>query len=42
MSPAKALMIFALLALSSGCATVIHGTTQDIAITTDPSEAACW
>jgi len=33
------LLIIVALVLSSGCATIIHGTTQDIAITTDPSGA---
>ena len=32
-------IIFLALGLINGCATIIHGTTQDIAITTDPSEA---
>lgn len=39
MSIVNALLILSLLAISSGCATIIHGTTQDIGITTDPSEA---
>jgi hypothetical protein len=33
------LLIFFLLIFSSGCATIMHGTTQDIGITTDPSGA---
>ena len=33
------LLIIIALAISSGCATIIHGTTQDINITTDPSGA---
>ncbi len=32
----NALLIFSLLIMSSGCATIMHGTTQDIGITTDP------
>jgi hypothetical protein len=36
MSRLNALLIFSLLIISSGCATIIHGTTQDIGITTDP------
>lgn len=39
MSIVNALLILSLLAISSGCATIIHGTTQDIGITTDPSDA---
>ncbi len=35
----NALLILFLLIISSGCATIIHGTTQDIGITTDPSGA---
>jgi hypothetical protein len=33
------LLIIIGLAISSGCATIVHGTTQDINITTDPSGA---
>jgi len=33
------LLIIVALVISSGCATIIHGTTQDINITTDPSGA---
>jgi uncharacterized protein YceK len=33
------LLVFFLLSLLSGCATIVHGTTQDINITTDPSGA---
>jgi hypothetical protein len=33
------LLIFFLLVFSSGCATVMHGSTQDIGITTDPPGA---
>lgn len=33
------LLILLLLFLSSGCATIIHGTTQDVGIITDPSGA---
>jgi hypothetical protein len=33
------IMAVALLILLNGCATIINGTTQDVAITTDPSEA---
>ncbi|MGA9755459.1 MAG: PEGA domain-containing protein [Desulfobaccales bacterium] len=36
MSRLNALLIFSLLIMSSGCATIMHGTTQDIGITTDP------
>jgi hypothetical protein len=32
-------IILVALGLINGCATIIHGTTQDVAITTDPSEA---
>jgi hypothetical protein len=39
MSIVNALLILSLLAISGGCATIIQGTTQDIGITTDPSEA---
>ena len=39
MSMVNALLILSLLGISSGCATIIHGTTQDIGITTDPSDA---
>jgi hypothetical protein len=35
----NALLIFSLLIFPSGCATIIHGTTQDIEINTDPSGA---
>ena len=33
------LLILFLLIFSSGCATIIHGSTQDIGVTTDPSGA---
>jgi hypothetical protein len=39
MSFLNSLLILTILAISSGCATIIHGTTQDIGITTDPSGA---
>jgi len=39
MSIVNALLILSLLAISSGCATIIHGTTQEVLITTDPPEA---
>ena len=39
MSLVNALLILSLLAISSGCATIIHGTTQDVGITTDPTGA---
>jgi hypothetical protein len=39
MSIVNAILIVSLLVISSGCATIIHGTTQDIGITTDPSDA---
>jgi hypothetical protein len=32
-------MVVLALGLLQGCATIIHGTTQDVAITTDPSDA---
>jgi PEGA domain len=35
----KALLILSLLIALNGCATIMHGTTQDIEITTDPSDA---
>ncbi|MFP3868507.1 MAG: SHOCT domain-containing protein [Desulfobacteraceae bacterium] len=35
----RLMIIFVALGLISGCATIIHGTTQEVAITTDPSEA---
>jgi hypothetical protein len=39
MSLLNSILIIIILAISSGCATIIHGTTQDIGITTDPSGA---
>jgi hypothetical protein len=33
------LLILSLLAILSGCATIVQGTTQEVGITTDPSEA---
>ncbi len=35
----KALLTYLLLIALNGCATIMHGTTQDIKITTDPSGA---
>ena len=35
----KALLTLFLLIVLNGCATIMHGTTQDIGITTDPSGA---
>ena len=39
MSIVNTLMILSLLIISSGCATIIQGTTQEVGITTDPPEA---
>ena len=36
--PNALLLLFLLVALN-GCATIIHGTTQDISVTTDPADA---
>jgi hypothetical protein len=36
--PQALLLLFLLIALN-GCATIIHGTTQDISVTTDPADA---
>jgi hypothetical protein len=35
----NALLILLLLVAVNGCATIIHGTTQDISVTTDPAGA---
>jgi hypothetical protein len=35
----NALLLLFLLAALNGCATIIHGTTQDISVTTDPADA---
>jgi hypothetical protein len=35
----NALLILFLLVAANGCATIIHGTTQDISVTTDPADA---
>jgi hypothetical protein len=35
----KALLVVFLLVALNGCATIMHGSTQDISVTTDPAEA---
>ncbi len=35
----RALLILFLFIALNGCATIMHGTTQDISVTTDPAEA---
>ena len=35
----QALLILSLLIALNGCATIMHGTTQDIEVTTDPAGA---
>ena len=40
MKLSKALLVLSLLTILNGCATIMHGTTQDIEITTDPSDAS--